>query len=362
MSRIVAVEDAIGETRVALADNGRVVELHIERWSEAGLRARAGALYLGRIRTIDARLNAAFVDLGVGEAGFLPFGKAGRPAGLHEGAAIPVRVTREAHAGKGPTLAREEGEFSADAPRLLEDAAPLAERVAARFQDAEARWADEVRIDIAEAIDEALSREVAIPGGGRLIIEPTAALTAIDVDMAGRQGQNGALGAAEKIAADLNRSAAKEAARQIRLRGLGGVIAIDFVHMRDRKIRLGVEQVLKAAVKHDPARIDIAPISPFGIVELARQRTGRSLSELLNGPGGQPSDETLALNAIRRLESEGRSDRRRQLKLRVSPAIAAWLDAEHIAWRDALTQRIGPRFALETVDTWPRERFDVSSK
>ncbi|MBI1233491.1 MAG: ribonuclease E/G [Alphaproteobacteria bacterium] len=358
MSRIVAVEEAIGETRVALADNGRVVELHIERWSEAGLRARAGALYLGRIRTIDARLNAAFVDLGVGEPGFLPFGKAGRPAGLHEGAAIPVRVTREAHAGKGPTLAREEGEFSGDAPRLLEDAAPLAERVAARFQDAEARWADEVRIDIAEAIDEALSRDAAIPGGGRLIIEPTAALTAIDVDMAGRQGQGGA----EKIAADLNRSAAKEAARQIRLRGLGGVIAIDFVHMRDRKLRVGVEQVLKAAVKHDPARIDIAPISPFGIVELARQRTGRSLAERLNGPDGQPSDETLALNAIHRLESEGRSDRRRQLKLRVSPPIAAWLEAEHIAWREALTERIGPRFAVETVDTWPRERFDVSSK
>lgn len=358
MTRMIAVEDAIGETRVALADNGRVVEFHIERWSEAGQRARVGATYLSRVRTIDARLNAAFVDLGVGEPGFLPFGKSGRPAGLHEGAALPVRVTREAIPGKGPSVAITDAGTSGDAPRLIEDALPLAERVAERHPQAEVRWADETNIDIAEALDEALSRTVDIPGGGRLIIEPTAALTAIDVDMAGRSGQGGA----EKIAADLNRSAAKEAARQIRLRGLGGVIAIDFVHMRDRKARQGVEQALKAAVRPDAARIDVAPISPFGIVELARQRTGRSLAELMFDEAGRPSTETLALAALRRLESEGRSDRRRTLVLKASREISAWLDGESIGWREAMNERLGPRFAVEPVDTWPRERFDVSSR
>jgi len=357
MNRTIVVEDAIGETRAALIEDGRVAELHIDRWSERESRAAAGAVYLGRVRRVDGSLNAAFVDLGVGPDGFLPFGKAGRPAGFHEGAAWPVEITREAHAEKGPTLASVEAEASGDAPRLLTPALPLADRLAARYPDAKGLWSDESDIDLDAEIEAALSVTADIPGGGRLIIEKTAALTAIDVDAAGRTAQGGA----QKLAADLNRSAAKEAARQIRLRGLGGIVAIDFVHMRDRKARTEVEQALRRTFKRDPARVDVAPMSPFGIVELARQRTGRSLSEVLLDDAGAPTVETCALRALHRLEAEGRANRRSRLRLTVAPDVSDWLNGHADLWQGALTDRIGPRFEIMAQDGAPRETAEVST-
>lgn len=355
MNRSIIVDDAIGETRAAVVEDGRVAELHIERWSERESRAVAGAIYLGRVRRVDGSLNAAFIDLGVGPDGFLPFGRAGRPAGFHEGAAWPVEVAREAFAEKGPTLRSAEAEATGDAPRLLTAALPLADRLAARFPEAAGLWAEDSDLDLDAGIEAALSRAVPIPGGGSLIIEPTAALTAIDVDAAGRTSQGGA----DKLSADLNRSAAKEAARQVRLRGLGGVIAIDFVHMRDRKKRVEVEQALRGAFKRDAARVDIAPMSPFGIVELARQRTGRSLAEILLGGDGQPSIETCALNALRRLEREARANRRSRAVLKLAPEAHAWLTAHDALWRPALTERLGARFTLEALPAGARETCDV---
>tara|TARA_R110002072_G_scaffold5007_1_gene33834 strand:+ start:2919 stop:3995 length:1077 start_codon:yes stop_codon:yes gene_type:complete len=355
MNRIIAVEDAVGETRAAVIEDGRVMELHVERWSDLVTRAIAGAVYAGRVRRVDGSLNAAFIDLGIGEDGFMPFGKAGRPKGLHEGAAWKVAVAREAFGEKGPTLKSLDGPIGDDAPALLEDAGSLADRLAARFPDATGMWADETEVDIGEVIDETLAVSAPIPGGGQLIIEPTAALTAIDVDAAGRVSTGGA----EKLAGDLNRSAAKEAARQIRLRGLGGVVAVDFVHMRDRKQRTEIEQILRRAFKRDTARVDVAPMSPFGIVELARQRTGRNLSEILLDESGQKSVETCALDALKRLEDEARSVRARRATLRLSVDAAQWLSTHDELWRPAMTERLGPRFTVESVEDWPRDKADV---
>ena len=355
MNRTIAVEDNVGEIRLAIIEDGRVAELHIERWREHGTRARPGAIYLGRVRKVDAGLNAAFIDLGIGSDGFLPFGKTGRPAGLHEGAAWPVEIAREAFATKGPNLKSLDMDATGDAPCLIEAALPLAERLAKRYPEARICWADETDIDISEVIDEALQSRVDIPGGGALIVEPTAALTAIDVDASGRTSQGGAA----KLAADLNRSAAKEAARQIRLRGLGGVVAVDFVHMRDRKLHTEIVQIVRRAFKRDAARVDVAPMSPFGIVELARQRTARSLSEIMLDEAGMRSIETCALLALKRLEDEGRAVRGRRATLRVSAEIADWLGQNEAIWRDAMTERLGPRFEIESVDGHTRETCNV---
>ena len=356
MNRFIAVEANVGETRTVLVEDGRVVELSLERWSEADSRAHAASAYMGRVRRVDGSLNASFVDLGFGPDGFLPFGKAGRPKGMHEGAAWPVKVTREAFGEKGPTLKIIEADLAEDAPCLLDAAPSIAEQLAARYPDVRVLWADETEIDIAEALDEALSRQVDIPGGGHLVIEPTAALTAIDVDA----GTRTAAGGAEKLAGDLNRSAAKESARQIRLRGLGGVIAIDFVHMRDRKQRSEIEQIMRRAFKRDAARVDVAPMSPFGIVELARQRTGRTLAEIMLGADGHLTIESCALNALRQLELEGRAVRGRQPVLRVSGLVAQWLTDHDDLWRSAMNERLGPRFTVESVDDFSDDKFDIA--
>lgn len=354
MNRQIAVEEWVGETRAAVIENGQIVELHFDRWSEQGRRACTGELYLGRVRKVDGALNAAFVDLGRGEPGFLPFGKAGRPAGLHEGAAITVRVAREAFSEKGPTLALADVEASGEAPCLLEADANLAERLLRRFPEADAIWADEAGVDISAAIESATTIRVPVPGGGALVIEPTSALTAIDIDSAGRTANAG-----RKLALDLNLAAMAEIARQVRLRGIGGNVVIDCLHLRAQPDRKAVEVALKRALKHDAARVDVLPMSHFGLIELVRQRTGRSVTEVLNSENGCESDETLALKALRMLEAEAQSNRAARLVLRASPPIADWLEAGHIDWRAALADRIGPRFSLESRQDAARDYAEV---
>jgi Ribonuclease G/E len=355
MNRQILVEDNIGETRAAVVENGRIVELYLDRWSEAGKRAVEGEVYRGRVRRVEPALNAAFVDLGVGDEGFLPFGKAGRPKGLYEGAAIGVRVAREAYADKGPNLALVEVE-PGDAPECLEQASILAQRLVKAYGEADAVWADETDFDLEAEFDAVLDPQAPVPGGGSLYIETTRAMTTVDVDADGRKGQ----GNAAQLAVALNVSAAKEAARQARLRGLGGIIAIDFVHMRGQPDRKAVEQALRGAFKRDRAKVDIAPLSQFCIGELARQRRGRAIAEILTDQTGALSVESCALIALRRLMTEAISDRSRKQRLEVSPEVHAWLDADRIAWRAALTERIGPRFDLAENTGLARDAARVS--
>ena len=350
MNRQILIEENVGETRAAVAENGRIVELHLDRWSEQGQRAVEGEVYRGRVRRVEPALNAAFVDIGVGEEGFLPFGKSGRPKGLHEGAAIGVRIAREAHAEKGPNLAMVEVE-PGDAPECLEPAAILAQRLVKAYGDAEAVWADETDHDLEAVFEEALDPFAPVPGGGSLYIEQTRAMVTVDVDAEGRKGQ----GNAAQLAAALNVSAAKEAARQIRLRGLGGIAAIDFVHMRAQPDRKAVEQALRGAFKRDRAKVDVAPLSQFCVGELARQRRTRSLAEIQHDAHGRLSVETCALAALRRLQSEAMADRARRQVLEVGPDVHAWLDADAIGWQSAMTERIGPRFALALKQDMARE-------
>jgi Rne/Rng family ribonuclease len=130
----------------------------------------------------------------------------------------------------------------------------------------------------AEQLDEALGREVALPGGGSLIIEPTAALTAIDVNGAG-------------MPLEVDLAAAREVARQLRLRRIGGIVVIDFVDLESRRDRARLDAALRAALADDPAAVQLYRMSPLGLVELSRQRQGPSLAELFGGVA--PIEETV---------------------------------------------------------------------
>ncbi len=356
MNRQILIEENIGETRAAVVENGRIVELHLERWSEAGTRAIENEIYRGRVRRVEPALNAAFVDIGLGPDGFLPFGKAGRPKGFHEGSAIGVRIAREGYAEKGPNLALVEVE-EGDAPDCLEPAPILAQRLVRDFGDAEAVWADETDHDLDAAFEEALEARAAIPGSGSLYIETTRALTAIDVDADGRKGQ----GNAQRLTQQLNVSAAKEAARQVRLRGLGGIIAIDFVHMRAQPDRKASEQALRQGFRRDRAKVDVAPLSQFCIGELARQRRGRTLAEIMLDADGQPSAETAALNVLRQAEREIARAKGRPVQLVCGEAVADWLEKSDISWQEAFMERHGRMPELiEKTDLDPRQaRVDV---
>ena len=158
---------------------------------------------------------------------------------------------------------------------------------------------------IEEEIAKINQKRLDLPGGGSIIIEQTEALVAIDVNSGTFRAENNA----EETAFQMNLRAAKEIARQLRLRDLGGVIVNDFIDMRDEKHRRRVEDALRDALKRDRARTKILRISQFGIIEMTRQRIQPSLKKRIfdecshcNGTGYVKTQETMGIEVMRLLQ------------------------------------------------------------
>jgi ribonuclease E len=163
------------------------------------------------------------------------------------------------------------------------------------------------RYQIESQIEMAYSREVPLPSGGTIVIDPAEALTAIDINSA-RATKGGDI---EETALNTNLEAADEIARQLRLRDLGGLFVIDFIDMMAARNQRAVENRLREAIKMDRARIQLGRISRFGLLEMSRQRLRPSLGEssLLtcprcHGQGSIRSIESLALSVLRIIEEE----------------------------------------------------------
>lgn len=333
---------AIGETRQVHVQNGRPYALVIWRWSDRGRRARWGEVYSARVRTVDVRRRGAFLDLGIEEAGFARLDAAGQALVgggrqlLVEGQAVRAHVRREGARGKSPVVSIE----------ALSTASERLGCVAWHEAESEAERAGAAESDVRERIDSVVEATLActapVPGGGILTIEPTAALVAIDVDAGDRAGS----GDPERFAAALNVEAAHEALRQLRLRNLGGIVAIDFVSMRDRRGRGQVMDALRAAGAGDPWGVQIAPMSRFGVVELSRGQLCRPIAEVMCDANGLPSAETEALAMLRGVEREARLARGRPVIAVAGAETRAWLEAGVIDWRTALGGRIGPRWEV----------------
>lgn len=158
---------------------------------------------------------------------------------------------------------------------------------------------------IQEQIDEIHNPVVQLKSGGYIVIDPTEALTAIDVN-SGRSNRERHI---DETALNTNLEAAEEVARQVKLRDIAGLIVIDFIDMTDPKHNHQVERCLKEAMKHDRARIQIGRISMFGLLEFSRQRLRPTLLESSSssclhcgGTGLVRSTESYALHILRSVE------------------------------------------------------------
>ncbi len=352
MSKVLLVDRAPGETRVGLFDShDNALALYVERASERQTRALAGAKYHARVKSVEPGLNAAFVDLGIGAPGFMPLGKARKDDRVFEGAAICARVRREAFAEKGPLLVLEEvAKNSTDTPcpSLLAPAPDFLTRI--NTQDAEVREANrEVRETLDAIFDEALSPHVILPGGGELMIEQTRALVAIDVDTAADKSR----------ALDVNIQAIPIIFRQLSLRGLAGIIAIDFAPMKGAKERKKLETALTQAVSAQHGRMEIAPLNRFGVAVLTMQRNQRPISETMLDKAGKPSTETIALAALRSVENEHRANPAKALVLHAAPAIIDWLNNHKVFWTEPLLSRLGGRLTWEAKPDLAPDKFEV---
>ncbi|MBN9516915.1 Rne/Rng family ribonuclease [bacterium] len=161
------------------------------------------------------------------------------------------------------------------------------------------------RYGIEDEIAKIHQKRLDLPGGGSIIIEQTEALVAIDVNSGNFRAENNA----EETAYQMNLRAAKEIARQLRLRDLGGVIVNDFIDMRDEKHRRNVENALRDAMRRDRARTKILRISQFGIIEMTRQRIRPSLKRSIyadcphcRGTGFVKTSESASIEVMRLIQ------------------------------------------------------------
>ncbi len=170
--------------------------------------------------------------------------------------------------------------------------------------------------------------EVHLKSGGYIVINPTEALVSIDVN-SGKATKERSI---EETAVKTNLEAAEELARQLRLRDLAGLIVIDFIDMDDNRNNKAVERRMKDCLKSDRARIQVGRISPFGLMEMSRQRlrpsfleTSTNVCHTCGGSGFVRSIESTALLIIRALEEEGVRERSAKITVTAHTDVAIYL-------------------------------------
>jgi Ribonuclease G/E len=335
----------IGETRGVVTVDGHPERLFIARDGDDPFDA-PGARGVARIRRIERAFTSAFVELPGGSSALLPM-KAGDPP-LHEGQAVEVEVRIPSRRGKSAVV-RLHGPAEGE-PRLIA-AAPGLEAELAHWVKAPPAVGEPAREAADHAEELALSTLHALPGGGRLSIEPTRALVAIDVDLGDRPGAD-----AKRAARAANLAALTAAARLLRLKGLGGLVVFDLVGRGHDGPAL--ISAARQAFSLDNPGVAIGPISKFGTLEMTVPRVRRPVAEDLLDEAGAPTPRTCALRLVRALEREGRAAPGARLVGRCDAACAA-------AFSDlagALAARLGARFSLESPSGWPVGRLEVSAQ
>lgn len=184
--------------------------------------------------------------------------------------------------------------------------------------------------DTEDAVAACLDPVVPLACGGRVVVETTAALTAIDVDSGGASP------------AEANTQAVTVIARQLRLRNIGGQILVDFVATGGRGAVAKLTASLKQAVASDPTPTHVIGVSALGLVEITRERRGPSLAELMLRPAWSPAPAAAALDALRHWLAQAIRQPGLPPRLAVAPAVAAELDGRPQALADA-AERVGNR-------------------
>ena len=178
------------------------------------------------------------------------------------------------------------------------------------------------RYQIESQIELAFQREISLSSGGSIVIDPTEAMTTIDVNSArSTKGKD-----IEETAFKTNIEAAKEVARQLRLRDVGGLVVIDFIDMTNEDNQNKVESAFRKAIYSDRARVQISNISRFGLLEISRQRLRPSLNEsydiehvLVRGP------RSLGLSILRIVGEDAAKDNTGEIHVYVPSDVASYL-------------------------------------
>ncbi len=244
---------------------------------------------------------------------------------IHQESNVIIRAVRD-------YLRQDIGEVLIDANGVYEDVLNFVRAVMPTFENKIKLYKDEIplfsRYQIEGQIETAFQREVKLPSGGSIVIDPTEALVSIDINSSrATKGHD-----IEETALQTNLEAAEEIARQLRLRDMGGLIVIDFIDMTPAKHQREVEQKIREALEIDRARVQVGKISRFGLLEMSRQRLRPSLGETRSevcprceGQGTIRGIESLALSIMRLIYEESSKEKTGEVRAVVPVSVATFL-------------------------------------
>jgi ribonuclease G len=218
--------------------------------------------------------------------------------------------------------------------------------------------------DLEDEIDRLTRPRVPLQSGGWITIEGTEALTAVDVNSGSFTASTGL----EETSLSVNLEAADEIGRQLCLRGVGGLIVIDFIHLNEPDNIAKVLEILTASLAKDRTPTQISGMSEFGLVEITRKRLRDPLVKLTTeccrpceGIGRKRTRETVGLDIIRRIERQAAAAPGKAVHVRAAPDVVDWLQTHGDDVRAGLARRGAARVHFEARQEYAREGFDVGT-
>jgi ribonuclease E len=253
-----------------------------------------------------------------------------------------------------------------DDPAAYQRAADFVGMVMPRYKNRLKLYEDPLalfnRFQIEGQIETAFQREVRLPSGGSIVIDPTEALVSIDINSA-RATKGGDI---EQTALQTNLEAADEIARQLRLRDMGGLIVIDFIDMSSNRNQRAVENRIREALELDRARVQIGRISRFGLLEMSRQRLRPSLGETsgmvcprCTGQGTIRDTKSLALAILRLIQEEASKERTGEVQAIVPVDVSAFLLNEKRSDINDIESRTAVRIVVVASPYLDTPHFEV---
>ena len=246
-------------------------------------------------------------------------------------------------------------EVLVDSDDAYEKASEFAGRLAPELQDRVKRYSEAIplftRYQVESQIETAYQREVHLNNGGSIIIDQTEALVAVDINSAKATGGSDI----EETAVKTNLEAAKEIAKQLRLRDIGGLIVIDFIDMTTLKNKRAVEDLMLKSISIDRAKIQIGRISRFGLLEMSRQRLRPSLQERWTQDIG-----SLSTAVLRLIEEEAGKKKSGEVRAVVSSDMSVFLLNERRSRINEIEERTNVRVVVVSDPARSDNLFEVT--
>src|SRR5690554_2569364 len=280
------------------------------------------------------------------------------PCLVHEEANLIKRAIRDVYTREMDSIEVEGEEGYKAARSVMRMLMPSHVKKVTQYKEAGVPLFQKHRVE--EQLEAMHAHTVQLRSGGSIVLNPTEALVAIDVN----SGKATSERHIEETAFKTNLEAADEIARQLRLRDLAGLIVIDFIDMEESRHNREVERHLKEAMKQDRARIQLGRISPFGLLELSRQRLRPSLFETVNiacptcrGLGHLRSPDSLSLSLMHQVADEAARRGAGRIEVQAPAALALYLLNEKRSHVQDLENRFGITLFVRVDDNLGPQEF-----